>query len=243
MAKFQPRTDWNEKLKKAVDSFILLDVTRNDRGGEKNLVVKCVACGSVRIINSVSFRTNHRIVCRTCEHQRTKERAREKAKERYRLKAESMPKKEQIKVYKPSRNLYQLGFSFCDCGQILPIGKRKCDECKRRTARETERRKETKRRIKYFASTDKDITLQSLFERDNGICYLCGKACDWGDFQKVNGTFIVGGSYPTIEHVKPLCKGGTHTWDNVKLACHACNSKKGVKYSPVGVKRQGNLFF
>lgn len=32
---------------------------------------------------------------------------------------------------------------------------------------------------------------------------------------------------PTIDHVIPLSKGGTHTKDNIVLACKSCNSKKG----------------
>lgn len=31
----------------------------------------------------------------------------------------------------------------------------------------------------------------------------------------------------TVEHIVPLCKGGTHTWDNVAPAHAVCNFKKG----------------
>jgi 5-methylcytosine-specific restriction endonuclease McrA len=31
----------------------------------------------------------------------------------------------------------------------------------------------------------------------------------------------------TIEHIIPLCVGGTHTWDNVAPAHAMCNFKKG----------------
>jgi 5-methylcytosine-specific restriction endonuclease McrA len=41
------------------------------------------------------------------------------------------------------------------------------------------------------------------------------------------GNFITGDSYPSIDHVRPISKGGSHTWDNVMLAHKGCNSKKG----------------
>lgn len=31
----------------------------------------------------------------------------------------------------------------------------------------------------------------------------------------------------TLDHVIPLSKGGTHTWENVVAACGPCNNKKG----------------
>jgi 5-methylcytosine-specific restriction endonuclease McrA len=33
----------------------------------------------------------------------------------------------------------------------------------------------------------------------------------------------------TIDHVIPRSRGGTHTWDNVVIACETCNHKKGDK--------------
>lgn len=74
---------------------------------------------------------------------------------------------------------------------------------------------------------DQDITLEKLFNRDSGICYLCGSECDWNDWQTVDGQFVAGESYPSVDHVKPISKGGTHTWNNIKLACRRCNTIKG----------------
>lgn len=71
---------------------------------------------------------------------------------------------------------------------------------------------------------DKDITLATLYERDKGICYICKRECDWNDKKG----FTVGKTYPTIEHLIPLARGGKHSWSNVRLACHECNSKKSA---------------
>lgn len=74
-----------------------------------------------------------------------------------------------------------------------------------------------------------DITLPKLYERDGGICYICGKTCDWNDkHQNSDGYWVYGNNYPSIDHVVPLAKMGTHSWDNVKLACRYCNSIKGA---------------
>lgn len=73
---------------------------------------------------------------------------------------------------------------------------------------------------------DNSISLERLYKRDNGICYLCGKQCDWEDGVTKEGTFIAGNNYPSIDHVVPVARGGTHTWDNIKLAHRLCNTLK-----------------
>ena len=35
--------------------------------------------------------------------------------------------------------------------------------------------------------------------------------------------------YPTCDHVVPLSKGGDHTYENIRLACWACNTAKGAE--------------
>lgn len=127
-----------------------------------------------------------------------------------------------------NRKCIQIGIPFCECGQIVKKKGMLCDECRIIHKREADRRKETRRHRLRVKAQDKDITLRGLFERDNGICYLCGLPCNWDDCRTDDkGTFIVGRTYPTIEHVLPLCKGGTDTWNNIKLAHHGCNSTKG----------------
>ena len=77
---------------------------------------------------------------------------------------------------------------------------------------------------------DTDITLEKLFGRDGGVCYLCGKQCDWSDVTDGNA----GDNYPSIDHVIPIAKGGTHTWKNIRLAHRRCNwEKRDADYIPV----------
>ena len=98
-------------------------------------------------------------------------------------------------------------------------------------------RHEARRRIKIQAVlVDKDITLQKLYKRDNGICYLCGGVCDWRDGATINGTFIAWNKYPSIDHVRPLALGGCHAWNNVKLAHRYCNTiKRDIPLSKIAI--------
>lgn len=72
-----------------------------------------------------------------------------------------------------------------------------------------------------------EIGLHELYERDGGVCHICGGMTDWDDFSHTDdGYFLAGDNYPSRDHVIPLAKGGTHTWDNVKLAHFRCNTLK-----------------
>lgn len=56
-------------------------------------------------------------------------------------------------------------------------------------------------------------------------CYLCGLPIDfdlnWPDPQS-----------PSLDHVTPLARGGTHTLDNVAMTHLRCNIRKGAKEAP-----------
>lgn len=78
--------------------------------------------------------------------------------------------------------------------------------------------------IKYKTLKYKAFVLEvdriEIFKRDNYICQLCGKLTD----KTVGYRHSL---YPTIDHIIPLSKGGTHEPDNVQTAHKGCNSSKG----------------
>ena len=76
---------------------------------------------------------------------------------------------------------------------------------------------------------DDDITLEKVAERDHDICQICGKLVDWNDYKIVNGKKVSLGDYPSRDHIVPLCKGGSHSWENSRLAHIRCNSRKGAR--------------
>lgn len=60
----------------------------------------------------------------------------------------------------------------------------------------------------------------TLFNLHNWICNICG---DKIDSRKRFPDLMAA----TVEHVVPLCKGGTHTWENTRPAHAKCNFEKG----------------
>ena len=137
----------------------------------------------------------------------------------------------------------QLSFYQCQaCGKLfIPIQHGVRDRnashpmyCSKKCSREVSRKKSNaKRREIIDASTDA-ISLSALYRRDQGICYLCGEKCDYKDRRIASDgkTIICGEQYPSIDHIVPLSRGGSHTWENVKLAHRGCNSAKSIKEQP-----------
>ena len=82
------------------------------------------------------------------------------------------------------------------------------------------------RRAKMLAGEyDKNVTRESLRERDGDECFYCGSVMD---FRKVGH-----GEHPkgqaTIEHLVRVADGGSHTFDNTVLACFHCNIGRGQR--------------
>lgn len=59
------------------------------------------------------------------------------------------------------------------------------------------------------------ITKDRVYERDNGICFICE---NW-----------VAKSDATLDHIFPISKGGPHTMGNIAIAHENCNRVKADK--------------
>lgn len=59
------------------------------------------------------------------------------------------------------------------------------------------------------------IDRQAIYQRDQGICYLCGQTVDPTDFH--------------LDHRVPIARGGTDTPDNVRVAHPRCNLRKAAR--------------
>lgn len=146
-------------------------------------------------------------------------------------------KEEEKRIKELTRGCVECGETFYDPNPVPLICSKKCMRKRNNRIRKLYNSK----RFNKVNIVDKDITLEKLYKRDSGLCYLCGTECEYDD--KVvtkEGHFIVGRYYPSIDHVKPLSKGGMHSWDNVKLAHHYCNTIKNDNDNRIEVKQQIN---
>lgn len=106
------------------------------------------------------------------------------------------------------------------------------DICKANMKKEKQKARKRLReaKAKKNGKIEWNISLEKLIQRDEGICKICGRQVDTEDYYYTDeGYFIAGDNYPSIDHIIPLAKGGTHTWNNVQLAHRHCNSIKSDK--------------
>lgn len=94
----------------------------------------------------------------------------------------------------------------------------------RRREHSTERHKQAKRsskrmRKKLLRCSLGAVSYESLYERDTGICRICGLPVH---SEKGVDDYWDG----TIDHIVPLSKGGEHSMSNCQLAHRVCNSLK-----------------
>ena len=202
-------------------SFIWVSGTH---GGNGFMEIQCKECKSIIKRSSVTLRHRDNAQCPICSEM-LKQKQIEEERERRRERREQ----ERINRFW-NQTFEQSSFNLKSCPEcgLFFIGKTKyCSEdCKRKN----QNRKMDHRIRKIYKKSNTDITLKKLFNRDKGVCWICGDKCDYEDYSRdEKGSFIVGKNYPSIDHVYPLSKGGSHSWDNVKLAHFYCNTIKSDK--------------
>lgn len=213
-------------------------------GGFKNthskILVRCKECGKTferqyaNIRKQVEGKYPNKMRCPHCYMEEVEEYRRKKREPKEREAHERAERAADIRCLKISVQLMRrLAIHVCkNCGKEFSISSTGYNSelyCSEKCQKRYGNRIKNDKRIKKLNKRphDTDITLDKLYERDGGVCYICGRRCDWQDIKEIDGTMIAGNSYPSIDHVKPVAKGGTHTWDNIKLACRLCNTIKG----------------
>ena len=66
--------------------------------------------------------------------------------------------------------------------------------------------------------------LRSRFKEQKGVCAICGlKMLDPAKHKKVKNPC-------TVDHIKPLSRGGDDHYENTQAVHYKCNQEKGNKY-------------
>lgn len=198
-------SSFDAKFKELQPNFIYLETRK--KGGAKRVRIKCRKCNTI-IERAESTVRQKNIECDCC-------------------KKNQQLQNERIKLI---RFLYALKKAktpqTCECcGKVFysQYTKKYCSgKCKKKQKR---RGSESIRRRcrKYNVYYDPSVTSVKIFVRDQYRCKICGLMCNTED-NTWNGYF--GPFSPTVDHIIPLAKGGTHTWNNVQCAHAICNSYK-----------------
>lgn len=183
---------------------------------ESTVIVRCLKCGAFADkCASVARKKYSNMRCVNCaaiKKQQARLSDMESRKEKKAARATEQLEKAREKDAKLNKRCEECGIPFkaSSSRQIY------CTEaCANRTYN---RRKETmrRRRLRINGAIDHSINIAKLIKRDKGVCGICGG--------KVDSTVDSNdGDYPSIDHVIPVARGGTHTWDNVQLAHRRCN--------------------
>jgi 5-methylcytosine-specific restriction endonuclease McrA len=98
----------------------------------------------------------------------------------------------------------------------------------RRKHPEKVREMTARRRALKKATQREPIDYNIIIARDGYICHICGSLVAPEELQ--------------FDHIIPLSRGGTHTYENIAVAHATCNHKKGarivVSASPPRIKRR-----
>ena len=113
------------------------------------------------------------------------------------------------------------------CGRVVPAGKRcPCRPRPRRKPTEGDRTRGMREpwRVNY-STKEYQAARQKAIARTNGRGSACGRACAWFDGAKWR-TAGMGGE---VDHIVPLCKGGTNAPGNLQLLCKSCHGTKDAR--------------
>jgi endogenous inhibitor of DNA gyrase (YacG/DUF329 family) len=110
------------------------------------------------------------------------------------------------------------------------------DECLNRYKNPITRRTENSRRRALLAGAKvekfRDV---DIFERDAWTCQICGQPVD----REARGYDLLA---PSLDHIIPLARGGSHTKDNVRCVHFICNSLKSDADDIVAKERARRWF-
>jgi hypothetical protein len=82
-------------------------------------------------------------------------------------------------------------------------------------ARELARLGADRRRARMFAAFVEDVDRRLVWERDGGLCHICGLAANPMEWH--------------LDHVRALARGGKHSYVNTAVSHPSCNIRKSAR--------------
>jgi 5-methylcytosine-specific restriction endonuclease McrA len=76
------------------------------------------------------------------------------------------------------------------------------------------------RKAKIRAASVEWVNPLKVFDRDGWVCRLCGVATP----KELRGSYD--DAAPELDHIKPLSRGGEHSYANTQCLCRRCNAMK-----------------
>jgi len=118
--------------------------------------------------------------------------------------------REAVRIYYLGQVVYALGSALYEIhgGYNAISGRRSLIKVNSIVATHGDSRTLLKARAHYVPP----LNNRALFARDAHLCMYCGQQCS--------------GRYLSRDHIIPLSRGGTDSWNNVVSACKRCNNRK-----------------
>lgn len=205
-------------------------------GGSKEsnfIYLLCKDCGSVFRHSKDNLKPSHKkmIECPKCKQALSEKRDRDEQVRREQRAQELLVEQQKRQEIREARQRAKIKKYVCQrCGKEFESKYKRLYCSKECTRRQCDSNREHIRRTQCMSQKHDSISLKGLAIRDKDRCWICKRKVDWNDCEtRLDGTFIAYKNYPSIDHVTPLSKGGSHTWDNVKLAHRKCNNSKAAK--------------
>ena len=106
------------------------------------------------------------------------------------------------------------------------LSKRRCDACAEDRERSSRHKIAAKRRGAVAGHT---VSRRLIYERDQGTCWICSRKVQrWEEWQGISSRRQARLDFlPTLDHLRPLAKGGEHSAQNIRLAHFICNARRG----------------
>jgi 5-methylcytosine-specific restriction endonuclease McrA len=112
------------------------------------------------------------------------------------------------------------------CGKLFDRYQRMfcvvCKDCLKSQNYERRKIKNRERQRRIVVAAKELIVREVILERDNWTCQICKEPVA-RDMQWPHPLCA------TLDHIVPVSKGGSHTYDNLQCAHNKCNQQKGDK--------------